>query len=198
MATVLLSLGALATAWSSYQATRWNGEQVKAASRANASRTEAARDAALASSQTQIDVATFIQWVDATAHDDRSLQQFYVQRFRPEFRPAFDAWLATAPLTNPDAPASPFAMPEYKLAAASEAQRLDAQTEALAAVVPRNVQRASNYVLAVVLFAASLFFAGMSAKVHGRRARIVLLAVGCLVFLGAVTWIASLPVSVSV
>jgi hypothetical protein len=84
VATVLLSLAALATAWSSYQATRWNGEQVKAASRANASRTEAARDAALASSQTQIDVATFIQWVDATAHADQSLQQFYVKRFRPD------------------------------------------------------------------------------------------------------------------
>jgi hypothetical protein len=100
-------------------------------------------------------------------------------------------------LTNPGAPATPFAMPEYKLAAGAEAQRLDAQTEALAAVVPRNVQRASNYVLGVVLFAASLFFAGMSAKVHGRRARTVLLGVGCLVFLGAVAWIASLPVSVS-
>jgi hypothetical protein len=198
VATVLLSLAALATAWSSYQATRWNGEQVKAASRANASRTDAAREAALASNQTQIDVATFIQWVDATAHDDQALQQFYEQRFRPEFRPAFDAWLATKPLTNPDAPTSPFVMPEYQLAATADAQRLDAQTQVLAASVPRNVQRSSNYVLGVVLFAVSLFFAGMSAKVHGRRARECLLGVGVIVFLGAVSWIASLPVSLSV
>jgi hypothetical protein len=83
VATVLLALAALATAWSSYQATRWNGEQATAASRANASRTQAAREAALASSQTQIDVATFIQWVDASAHADSALQQFYALRWPP-------------------------------------------------------------------------------------------------------------------
>ena len=36
VATVLLAVAAVATAWSSYQANRWNGEQAKAASRANA------------------------------------------------------------------------------------------------------------------------------------------------------------------
>jgi TRAP-type C4-dicarboxylate transport system permease small subunit len=198
VATVLLAVAALATAWSSYQASRWNGQQVKAASRANASRTNAARAAELASSQTQIDVATFIQWVDATGRGDQALQQFYLQRFRPEFRPAFDTWLATKPLTNTAAPASPFAMPEYQLAARADARRLDAETDVLAAEVPRNVQRASNYVLGVVLFALALFFAAMSGKVRGRAARAVLLAVGCTVLLGAVAWTASLPVSVSV
>jgi hypothetical protein len=197
-ATVLLALAALATAWSSYQASRWNGEQAEAASRANASRTNAARAADLASNQTQIDIATFIQWVDATARDDQALQQFYEQRFRPEFRPAFDAWLATQPLTNPQAPPTPFTMPEYNLAAKQDAERLDAQTDALAAAVPRNVQRATNYVLGVVLFAVALFFAGMSTKAHGRGPRRALLILGCVVFLGAVAWIASLPVSIAV
>jgi len=195
---VLLALAALATAWSSYEASRWNGEQAKAASRANSSRTNAARAADLASSQTQIDIATFIQWVDATAHDDQGLKRFYEERFRPEFRPAFEAWLATNPLTNPGAPASPFAMPEYQLAAKADEQRLDAQTEVFAAAIPRNVQRATNYVLGVVLFAVALFFAGMSTKVHGRGVRVALVVLGCAVFVGAVAWIAALPVSISV
>jgi hypothetical protein len=197
-AAVLLALAALATAWSSYQASRWNGEQAEAASRANASRTNAARAADLASNQTQIDVATFIQWTDATARGDQQLAQFYLQRFRPEFRPAFDAWLAMKPLTNPQAPATPFAMPEYQLAATDEARRLDAQTDLLAAVVPRNVQRATNYVLGVVLFAVALFFAGMSSKVHGHTARTTLLVLGAAVFVGGAVWIATLPVSISV
>ena len=67
LATVLLSLAAVATAWSGYQATRWNGEQAKAAGRTNAIRVEAARAQGLSESQTQVDVATFIQWVDAYA-----------------------------------------------------------------------------------------------------------------------------------
>ena len=55
-------------------------------------------------------------------------------------------------------------MPEYRLAAEAEAARLDKRAEVLAAQVRRNIQRASNYVLGVVLFAVALFFAGMSTK----------------------------------
>ncbi len=116
VATVLLAFAAVATAWSSYQANRWNGENIKASSRVNALRIDAARAQGLAEGQTQVDIATFIQWVNADASDDRELADFYVDRFRPEFRPAFDAWLATDPLTNPDAPPTPFAMDEYQLA----------------------------------------------------------------------------------
>ena len=43
VATVLLAFAAVATAWSSYQANRWNGETTKASSRVNALRIEAAR-----------------------------------------------------------------------------------------------------------------------------------------------------------
>jgi hypothetical protein len=127
VATVLLALAAVATAWSSYQASRWNGEQAQAASRANASRTNAARAAALASSQTQIDVATFIQWVNARELHRNGLADFYRLRFRSEFKPAFAAWLATRPFVNPAAPSTPFAMPSYRLKAKAEADRLEAK-----------------------------------------------------------------------
>ena len=36
----LLALATVATAWSGYQASRWNGEQAKAGARANAARIE--------------------------------------------------------------------------------------------------------------------------------------------------------------
>lgn len=198
LATVVLALAAVATAWSSYQATRWNGEQTKASSRANAVRIEAARAQGLAEAQTEVDVATFIQWVDATVSDNRELAAFYTDRFRAEFRPAFDAWLATDPLSNPDAPPTPFATEEYQLAATAEAERLDAEAETISAVVRRNIQRAANYVLAVVLFAVALFFAGMSSKLRGSGPRKAMLVIGCVVFVGAAAWIATFPVSVSV
>jgi hypothetical protein len=56
VATALLAFAAVATAWSSYQATRWNGEQAKAASRTNAIRIDAARAQGLSQTQSQIDV----------------------------------------------------------------------------------------------------------------------------------------------
>jgi hypothetical protein len=198
VATVLLALAAVATAWSSYQANRWNGETTKASSRVNALRVDAARAQGLAEGLTQVDISLFVQWVNATAADDRELADFYAARFRPEFRPAFDAWQATDPLTNPDAPPTPFAMDEYQLQARADVERLDAEEEIAAATVRRNVQRSANYVLGVVLFAVALFFAGMSTKLRGTGPRKVLLVVGCLVFLAAAAWIATFPISLSV
>ena len=196
--TVLLACAAVATAWSSYQATRWNGEQTRASSRTNAIRIEAARAQGLAQFQTQVDVATFTQWIDAYAREETELADFYFKRFRTEFKPAVEAWLATRPLRNPDAPLTPFAMPQYRLAATAEAERLDAEAEVSSATVRRNIQRASNYVLGVVLFAVSLFFAGMSTKLQTPGLRTSLLVIGCIVLLGTLVWIATFPVSVAV
>jgi hypothetical protein len=197
-ATVLLALAAVATAWSSYQATRWNGEQAKTASTVNKTRIEAARAAGRANAETQVDIATFIQWVDAYAKEEGELESFYRTRFREEFKPAFNAWIATRPLQTAGAAPTPFARPEYKLASAAEAERLDAEAEVLAARVRRDIQRASNYVLAVVLFAVALFFAGMSTKLGTAGLRMTMLAVGWIVFLGAASWVATSPMSVGV
>ena len=198
VATVVLALAAVATAWSSYQATRWNGETTKASSRVNALRIDAARAQGLAQAQTQVDIGMFFQWVNATGSDEPELAEFYLDRFRPEFRPAFDAWQATEPLTDPDAPPTPFTMDEYQLQARADAEQLDRDDEATAAIVRRNVQRAANYVLAVVLFAIALFFAGMTTKLRGRGTRTAMLAVGLALFIGTGVWIATFPISVSI
>ena len=198
IATVLLALATVATAWSGYQASRWNGEQAKAFSRASALRIESAKADDLANSQTQIDVATFMQWVDAYAQEDTELATFYRDRFRAEFKPVADAWIASRPLQNPEAPLTPFAMPEYRVEAREEAARLETEAEASAAQARTNVQRATNYVLGVVLFAAALFFAGMSARLASPRLRRTLLAFGVVIFVGTVTWIATFPISLSV
>ena len=198
MATVLLALATVATAWSGYQSTRWNGEQAKAGARANALRIESAKAAGLANTQTEVDVATFTQWVNAYAQKQTQLADFYFKRFRREFRPAVNAWVATRPLKNPNAPLTPFAMPQYKLKARADADRLDAEAETYAAQARRDIQRASNYVLGVVLFASALFFAGMSTKLTSPRLRAVMLSLGCAVFFFTALWIATSPVSVTV
>ena len=198
VATVLLAVAAVTTAWCGYQATRWNGEQAKAAAVSSATRFQAARSSGLANAQTQVDVATFSQWVDAYARNEQMLADFYRTRFRAEFRPAVEAWIATRPLKNPNAPLTPFAMPEYQLAATAEADRLDKQAEGLATEVRRCIQVASNYVLGVVLCAVALFFAGISTKLSSPRLRVVLLGAGCLVFLGTIAWVATFPISLSV
>ena len=196
--TVPLVVAAVATSWSSYQATRWNGEQARAAGRTNAIRIDAARAASQAQAQTQVDVTTFIAWTDADRRAESDLAAFYVDRFRPEFEPAFEAWMRTRPFESPEAPPTPFAMPEYQVAATQEAGRLDAEAEASSAVVARNIQRSSDDVLSVVLYAVVLFFAGMSTKLGSRRLRWVMTIAGCLVLAATLTWIATLPISLAI
>ena len=198
LVTILLVVAALGTSWSSYQATRWNGEQAKAAGRMNAIRIDAARAQGLSQAQSQVDVATFIAWADADRSGEAELADFYADRFRAEFRPAFTAWMATRPTTNPDAPSTPFAMTQYQLASRQQAERLDAAAATLTAEVLRDLQTSSNYVLTVVLYAVVLFFAGMSTKIANRRLRWILAGIGCLVLVTALAWIATIPVSVEV
>jgi len=198
VAAVLLASAAVATAWSSYQASRWTGEQAKAFASANAARVESTRASDLANAQSEIDVTTFSQWVDAYLQGDGEIATFYERRFREEFRPAFHAWLRTDPFDERSAPDSPFAMPEYVLAANEQADALDAEAESTAAQARDDVQRATNYVLGVVLFAVSLFFAGISTKLANHRIRAVVVGIGCTVFLVTATWIATFPVSLSV
>jgi hypothetical protein len=197
LATVLLALAAVATAWSGYQASQWHGEQAVAFSHANAARVESTRASTLANTQTEIDVATFTQWVDAYARHQTRLAEFYRRRFRPEFQPAMTAWVATRPLTNPDAPLTPFAMPNYRLAATAQAERLQRAAEAAAAEATRDLDHAEDYVLAVVLFSTALFFGGISTRLHRPRPRAVALGIGCAVLLGTLVWVATFPMSFS-
>jgi len=193
-ATILLALAAVGTAWSTYQSTQWRGEQAVANSRASTARIESSDASTRAGQLTQIDIATFTEWVNATVAGNSRLADFYRQRFRAEFVPAFDAWLAAKPLTNPKAPPTPFALPQYQLADAADAKRLSAQADLQSSRANRANQRADKYMLAVVLFAASLFFAGMSTKLHSPRQQEVLLVIGGVTFVATAVFVATFPI----
>jgi len=197
-ATILLAVAAVGTAWSTYQSTQWRGDQAVDTSKATAARIQSSEASTRAGQLTQVDIATFIQWVDASVHGDEKLARFYRKRFREEFAPAFAAWIATKPKTNPNAPLTPFAMPQYRVSKAQEATRLNTLAGTHADAASEANQRADDDILAVVLFASSLFFAGISTKLHSLRHREVLLGIGWLTFLGTAIWLATLPTTVSI
>jgi hypothetical protein len=196
LSTVLLALAALATAWATYQAAHWRSQQGIAGNRSIVARVEANRAAGVANRQIQVDVTTFTQWVDAFSNDQSKLAAFYFRRFRPEFRPAVTAWIATKPLTNPSAPLTPFDMPQYTSSALNDADALEAKGAAQSLVAQAEVARADRYTLCVVLFATALFFAGISTRLRTQGSRTVVLGVGWLAFLGALAWMATFPINV--
>jgi len=197
LSTVLLALAAVATAWATYQAAHWRSEQGLAGNRSTAARVQANRVAGIANRQIVIDVETFTQWADAYASGDTRLADFYFRRFRPEFKPAVVAWIATKPLKNPHAPLTPFTMPQYRSAALAEADRLEAKGAAESKVSQANVKKADRYTLCVVLFAMALFFAGISTRLRTDGTRAAILATGWVLFLVALAWMVTFPASLA-
>ncbi len=177
LGALILSLAALATSWSGYQAGRWNGLMATSFSQAGALRVESARASDLAGRQTQIDLQLFSGWLEATAGGNQQLADFYSERFRPEFKPAFDAWLASKPLTNPQALKSPFDHPEYALAAVAEANQLEQRAATAFQAGTTANQTGDDYVLNAVILALALFFAGIANRFGWLAVRGGLLAV---------------------
>jgi len=171
----VLAIAALATAWSSYQASLWDGIQSSNYTQASGSRTNAAQQRTAANQFRLADLSIFENYIDATIRDEDEIADFYFQRFRDEFRVAYDAWIALDPFNNPDAPGSPFAMAEYQLAQETEAQRLEERADTLFADGEDANTFSDIYTLTTLLFAAVLFFAAISERFEYYRARIILL-----------------------
>jgi hypothetical protein len=193
VATVMLAVAAVATAWSTYQSAQWRGDQASDTGKATAAHIASSQASTRAGQQTQVDIATFTQWIDASVAGKTKLADFYRKRFRPEFQPAFDAWIATHPLTSADAPLTPFELPQYRLAETTESEALNAQATEFANAASRANKRADAYMLGVVLFATALFFAGISNKIPSARQREFVVVLGAVILVGTAVWIATQP-----
>jgi hypothetical protein len=177
---IVLAIAALATAWSGYQASLWDGIQSSDYTQASTSRTHAAQQRTSANQYRLADLSVFASYVDAVLIQNDAVADFYSERFRAEFRPAFDAWVALDPLNNPDAPATPLAMPEYQLAADHEADRLEARADSLFEDGETANDISDIYTFTTLLFAAVLFFAAISERFDFHKARFILLALAVL------------------
>ena len=118
---VVLAVVAIATAWSGYQAALWTGHQSELYGEASKLRVQAEGTATTANQERLYNSSTVVEWLKAEAHGDKKLADLFERRMLPEFRPAFEAWKRTDPLKNPDAPAGPTLMPQYRSSKKEEA-----------------------------------------------------------------------------
>jgi len=192
--TFALALATVATAWSGYQAARWGGEQSASYSQAGALRTESVRASNQAGQLVQIDIGLFTNWINAFAAEDTRLTNFYEQRFREEFKPAFEAWLATEPVNNPGAPSSPFDMPEYKVSLAEEAALLENQAAEKFAQGEQANQIGDSYILNTVFLASVLFLGGIASRFKAMSARWVIITVSLAILIFGLFNILTYPI----
>jgi len=195
VATLLLGLAAVGAGWSAYQSALWNSESFFSVVRAGALFRQAGFFENKGYLLRVLDVGMFTTYAQAVSQHNAALAEFIMKRFRPPMKAAMDAWLATKPLRNPNAPPSPFAMKEYRLPEDEEAQRLNIEAN-------RNLTNGKNfnrisddYVLITVPFAIVSLFCGLSTKFPTRAMQIGIVAMALAFFIVAVATLASMPVT---
>ncbi|MFO7549246.1 MAG: hypothetical protein R6X29_10325 [Acidimicrobiia bacterium] len=211
VATVVMAIAALLTAWSAFQSDQWSDTMSFSLSEAAAARTESARSYARAGQLSQVDVMTFIAWLEAARReyisggidvsdgyqpDPVTHSGILYVRFGPGFRSAMDSWLETGPLSTPDAPANPFVMAEYQLPEAAEAERLAQLADDKVAGARAADEVDDQYVLSTVMFAGIFLFAGLSTKMRPRAPQFIMLGFSLLLLITGAGYLLAVPIQV--
>jgi hypothetical protein len=174
---ILLAMVAIVTAWSGYQAAKWDGVSSKDYATSSRLRAEGNAQQLTSNQYLLYNSGNLDSWLQASTSGQPALAAILARRFTPNYKIAFDAWLKTHPLTNPSAPVGPRFMPEYKDPVAAQAVMLNAQaTEAFTAGVESR-DRAEHYVRITVLLAAVLFLIAIGQRFKFRAVRLSMLGV---------------------
>lgn len=189
----LLALVTVTAAWAGFSAAKWNTASRIYLARSAAERNFASKDELLAISLRNFDSSTFNTWFTAFTLHSKSGEVIAEHRFRPVFRVAFNAWLATNPLHNPHAPPGPTYMPQYKLAPQAKANVLDHRADATLAAGTRAGFTSDNYVKITVFLAAVLFLVGIGSTFKLNRVRYALVVFGSVLLIISIVLILNQP-----
>lgn len=168
----VLAIVAIATAWSGYQAARWDGQQSLLYGQATADRFKADAASTYGGQELSADSAMFTAYLQARSAGDSKLEMLYIRRFTPDYRVAFAAWLKTEPFTNPAAPPGPGYMPQYRNPSLESAARLNTLASATFDQGTAARDTAERYVRDTVLFASVLFLVAIAQRFKVRAVRV--------------------------
>jgi hypothetical protein len=193
VAALLMALATLSTAWCSFESAAWTRKSNRLMNEFNALERKAGLFTVQGMQQATIHTGMFMQALAAHEAGNDKLMNFYVDRFPPELRKAYDAWMAQKPFENPNADPHPFVPNLYEMRGTREA----ADATAKAANSQEEARKAGSisgqYLANTVLFATVLFFASASGKFEQRRVRVTAFAFAVVVFTFAVVRTLMLP-----
>ncbi len=168
LAAVILSITAVATAFSAFQAGKWGGAMTVSFNEASIDRTIAAADIAQASRDISGDRANFGNYILALSGGDERTAEILFVEFRDEVQPLITDWLSRDPFSGPYI-GSPFDTPDYPIATILE-EAIESLTASEAHTSEALDARGNvgDYTLMTVLFAVVLFLAGLSRQFRTR------------------------------
>ena len=188
----LLAFVALLAAWSGFAAAKWTTESRVELAEASTIRNEGNTVEITGLSLRVRDSVQFNAWFAARAAGNPEVEALAIRRFRPAFRTAFDAWLATDPDNNPDAPAGPQDMPQYHQPGLAESHRIREEGEARFQEGTEDGETADEYIKVTVYLASVLFLVGISTQFRVKRARYALLIVSGVILVFAISQLVTL------
>jgi hypothetical protein len=167
----VLAIVAVATAYSGFQAAKWDGRQSFLYANASKERFEADAASTLGGQQLVADSSMLTAWLQAEDSGDKTLQDQLVRRFTPDYRAAFDDWLKTDPLTDHNAPPGPGYMPSFHNPNLDQAAHLNEEASANFTEGTEARETADKYVRDTVLFASVLFLVAIAQRFRIRGVR---------------------------
>ena len=190
---VLMALTTICTAWCSYESATWTRQSNRLMNESNALEQRAALLEVQGNQALIVHTAMFMELLAAQYAGNEKLASFYAERFPPDVKKAYEAWLAQKPFENRAADAHPFVPNLYQVRGAAEATA--ARTDAARRVVEAREagNRSGQYLANTVLFATVLFFAGTAGKFEQPRVRLSAAVFGVAVFLFAVVRMLLMP-----
>lgn len=193
VSAVVMAAATVATAYSAYESSLWNGEQNRHESRAATAVVRTSKLTNLAMQKTTVHVNLFVHWLATTNRGEQRTADFLFTRFPEPLKTAAEAWRATSPFDNANAPASPFDMPQYALRERIDADRWEqvAQDETTAAEHAGAV--GNRYLLFTIIYASVLFLAGISGKFKWPAIDMTVLGLGAMTLLVGVAIMIALP-----
>ena len=190
---VLLAVVAVATAWSGYQAARFDGRQAHLYGLSSKYRLLGSQAATRGGQEQLYDTSTFSFWLQSSTSGDREAARLFVRRFRPEYRPAFAAWLKTDPFHNPNAPRAPIVMPQYHNAELEASTKYEQKATALFEEGTAARETGDKYLRNTVLLATVLFLTAVAQRFKVRNVRLALIGVSGVLLVIALYFVGTYP-----
>jgi hypothetical protein len=193
VAALVMALATVCTAWCSYESAAWTRRANRLMNEYNTLDRRAGVLNMQGLQTASIHIAMFMQMLAAKDAGNDKLADFYIRRFPPDMRKAYDSWLTQNPFENPNADPHPFVPKLYEMRGTAEASDATA-TAAKKLEQARAAGTVSGQYLAnTVLFAAVLFFANASGKFDQRRVRVTAFLFAVAMFVFALVRILILP-----
>jgi hypothetical protein len=190
---ILLSVVTLLAAYSGYEAAKWSTESHLELTKASVTHTRASQAFQESLTLRSADATTFNAWFGAYLAKDAHGMAVAERRFRPQYRVAFDAWLATKPFTNADAPPGPQSMPQYEPTGETESAALEEEGNAAYTHGEHAGETADDYIRTTVILASVLFLVGISTRFPLRGGRYALVGLGAVLLVISFVLLLQLP-----